>query len=335
MALLVQVIPRDTPSTGGNATSAARVASGLKHFGWTVVTRREGENLPAGDVVLAWNAVTVGLRLIAAGIEPARIITVWTGTDLWDGVNQNPEIGHDLADVAGHVTFTADARERVLTVLPQAAERIWVIPPGVDDTTFQPGPVLADDRPVALWAGGMRSVKRPEWAIALGDAVRARGIPLELWMVGPIREAEAGQQVYRLAASRPWVRVWGEVDHARMPELYCRSTVVLNTSRSEGVSNALMEAMACGACVIATRIPGNAAVIDDGRTGWLFGNVAEGADRIWRAVSHRRRRHLIGLAARHWIQKTHGAKPEAAAYAHVLGRVITLFDGPMAENRPE
>ena len=48
-------------------------------------------------------------------------------------------------------------------------------------------------------------------------------------------------------------------------------------SLSEGLSNSLMEAMACGCCAVASRTGGNIELVTDGRTGWLFepGNAAE------------------------------------------------------------
>ncbi len=41
-------------------------------------------------------------------------------------------------------------------------------------------------------------------------------------------------------------------------------------SRTEALSNALMEAMACGCCPIASRVGGNPELIDDGENGLLF-----------------------------------------------------------------
>src|SRR5439155_9534272 len=43
-------------------------------------------------------------------------------------------------------------------------------------------------------------------------------------------------------------------------------------SVSEALSNALMEAMACGCACIASRVGGNCELIEDGATGLLFEN---------------------------------------------------------------
>jgi glycosyltransferase involved in cell wall biosynthesis len=61
---------------------------------------------------------------------------------------------------------------------------------------------------------------------------------------------------------------------------------VLNTSESEGLSNALVEAMRCGALCIARRIDGNAALLTHLNTGVLFDSPAECVDvidRAWRS----------------------------------------------------
>jgi glycosyltransferase involved in cell wall biosynthesis len=53
-------------------------------------------------------------------------------------------------------------------------------------------------------------------------------------------------------------------------------------SRSEALSNALMEAMACGCCPVASRVGGNPELVENGRNGLLFevDNVADLASRL-------------------------------------------------------
>lgn len=326
MPNVVHVIPRDTPETGGNATSAERVARGIARTGgWNAAVYREGESLPSGAAIVAWNAVTVGRRLLEAGIDPTRLVVVWTGTDLWEGLDGIVDLVDALEPVRHHVVFTPDARERLVERAPTWADRITVIPPGVEDTLFRPDRAIFEtDPPVALIAGGIRSVKRTHWAIDLVDRVRAHGIPLDLWIVGPVREAEEMTRVADRAADRPWIRITGEIERDAMPEWYCRASVMLNTSRAEGVSNALMEAMACGVPVVASDIPGNRALIEDGRTGWLFANLDEGARVLKTMLKHPVRLQQAGHLSRQWIRENHGAEQEAAAYVGVLDRVAAL-----------
>ncbi|MDA8193537.1 MAG: glycosyltransferase [Thermaerobacter sp.] len=319
---ITSVIPRNTPTTGGNATSASRVASQLAAFGWTTTIIQEGAPLPPADLILAWNAVRVGERLIQNGVDPRSLVVVWTGTDLWENVEQDPGVLTRLDAVACHIVFTDEARERLLQRAPDWADRIRVITPGVEEEMFRPGRGIEVKPPMVLVAGGIRAVKRTHWAIELMDRVRSRGLALDLWLVGPMREAAETEEVTKRAATRPWVRLWGEVPRSAMPSLYCQATVVLNTSTSEGVSNALMEAMACGAAVVATRIPGNTALIEERRTGWLFDDVDEFEAVLRQVVSRRSWRLAVGQAARRQMAMEHGAFLEAARYAHVFGQQV-------------
>lgn len=316
---IVSVIPRDTPITGGNATSASRVASQLAAFGWATTIVREGDRIPHADVILAWNAIRVGGRLLDTGLDPRRIIAVWTGTDLWEGLTHGPHVLTRLEQVGTHIVFTESGRERLLERAPHWAGRIQVIAPGIEDTMFRLGHA-AEHSLVVLVAGGIRAVKRTHWAIDLVERARARGEALELWVAGPMRETEEVELVTERAATRPWVRLWGEVERSMMPSLYCQSAVVLNTSTVEGVSNALMEAMACGSAVVATRIPGNAALIKDGETGWLFADADEFDAVISRVVADKALRQQVGYTARKSMMTDHGALQEASMYAHVLGQ---------------
>ena len=55
-----------------------------------------------------------------------------------------------------------------------------------------------------------------------------------------------------------------------MAEWLSRIDIFVLPSRTEALSNALMEAMACSCCAIASRVGGNPELIDEGENGLLF-----------------------------------------------------------------
>jgi glycosyltransferase involved in cell wall biosynthesis len=70
-------------------------------------------------------------------------------------------------------------------------------------------------------------------------------------------------------------------------------------SLSEGLSNALMEAMACGCCVIASEVGGNPELVSDGTTGLLFPSQNRQAliDRLSEVLADPQRRRSLAAAA--------------------------------------
>ncbi|HEX4137094.1 MAG TPA: glycosyltransferase [Bryobacteraceae bacterium] len=70
-------------------------------------------------------------------------------------------------------------------------------------------------------------------------------------------------------------------------------------SLSEGLSNALMEAMACGCCVIASAVGGLPELVTDGTTGLLFPSRNKDAliERLSEVVDNTARRQALGVAA--------------------------------------
>jgi len=70
-------------------------------------------------------------------------------------------------------------------------------------------------------------------------------------------------------------------------------------SLSEGLSNALMEAMACGCCAVASNVGGNPELVTDGTTGLLFPSQDREAliERLTEVVDDAARRQTLGAAA--------------------------------------
>lgn len=97
----------------------------------------------------------------------------------------------------------------------------------------------------------------------------------------------------------------GQVDHIEMPEFLQRTTVHVHPSYFDNFPNAVIEAMALGKPVVASKVGGIPFIIDDGRTGFLCkaGDVNAFADNIIELLKNPHLRFEIGRNARQEVCK--------------------------------
>ena len=175
------------------------------------------------------------------------------------------------------------AIERELIVAGFPRDRIHCIPNGVptapeaDELDRQRArtalaeshPALATEpaTPVIVYTGRLHETKRLDALILAFDRVVASRPKARLWIVGegPQRNALA-RQIHdaNLAA---WCVLPGAFDN--VDDVLRAADVFVLPSREEGMSVALLEAMAARVPVVASDIPGNRALVDDGRHGLL------------------------------------------------------------------
>lgn len=94
-------------------------------------------------------------------------------------------------------------------------------------------------------------------------------------------------------------------------------------SRSEALSNALMEAMACGCAVVATRVGGNPELVEDGETGLLVapGDAGELASALRFLVENEPARARLAESAATFVRSRFSAE----ASAQHLGEIYEEF----------
>jgi glycosyltransferase involved in cell wall biosynthesis len=202
------------------------------------------------DVVYAHFLVPSGL-IAALGARAPLVVTAH-GRDVRN-IGALPGIAAATSLVvrrAATVVCVSDYLRRELeTKLPEARGKTEVVSSGVDLDMFavEPPPAQLDDvrAPRFLCVGALEERKN---VVRLAEAFAALGEgTLTYAGDGPLRERLEG---------RPNVRLLGRVPHAEIPRLLAESHVLAQPSLIEPLGQALLEAMAAGRSVVATRIGG-------------------------------------------------------------------------------
>jgi glycosyltransferase involved in cell wall biosynthesis len=111
---------------------------------------------------------------------------------------------------------------------------------------------------------------------------------------------------------------------SRVAEWLSRMDIFVLPSRSEALSNALMEAMACACCPVATALGGNPELIHDERNGLLFpvDDVAHLTALLRRLLSDPNLRQRLSTAASETIRSKFTFPQAAAAMREIYESVL-------------
>lgn len=156
-----------------------------------------------------------------------------------------------LRDAGQVICLTAAMRAEVIRRYRLPADRVSVVPTGVDPVAFPAGDA-ADRQPRELLVVG-RLAAQKNVRIAI-EAMRLLPADVVLRVIG---DGELQPELTRLAArlGLPNVRFAGRLPASELSAAYRRATAVLMPSLAEGLPLVLLEAMSAGAPVICSALP--------------------------------------------------------------------------------
>jgi len=243
---------------------------------------------------------------------------------------------------ADRLVANTDEEARQLAALYGAdPAKIWTVNPGVDLSTFRPGPAraarrrlgLPEEGQVIVFAGRIQPLKAPDVVLrAAADLIRGDpalagtltvafvGGPSGTGRADPDQLTEASQALGLGAV----VRVEPPCPQAELADWYRAATVVMVPSYSESFGLVAVEAQACGTPVVAASVGGLRTAVQEGVSGVLV----EGHDPARYAAALRRLFDSQALRAR----LSRGAVEHASRFGwgSTVDRLLTVYSGAMS-----
>lgn len=213
---------------------------------------------------------------------------------------------------------------------------VSIIPNGVDTERFKPAPQEIKeslrqqslDWPRGLsfiYAGRLAPEKRlGDFIGAFAEALKRTSVSAHFILAGEGPEEPGLRETAEKAGLlEKGVHFRGAVDELEQ-KIYPMADVFVLPSESEGLSNALLEAMSCGLAVIASRVGGTVQVVEDGQSGILFksGDREEMTRSIERLLRRPEDVHRMGVRAREIILAGYDLRRVASRYRELYGDKI-------------
>ncbi|MCP4614626.1 MAG: glycosyltransferase family 4 protein [Planctomycetes bacterium] len=213
-------------------------------------------------------------------------------------------------------------KNRALKFMPSA--KIDVIPNGVDTECFSPAQTDQQSQNIRLITVGRLSVtKRVEILIDAIDVLNKQGCKVSLKIVGGGQLLQKLKQIVTEKNLDNIIELTGRIDSEEMPQIYRQNDILISASKLEGMSNAMLEAMASGLPIIATRCEGTEELIAE--NGLVIENATaeEIAKAIKRLIDDRQLRNQMSIAARQKAEKLNWSSI-AYQYMQLYNRNYTM-----------
>jgi glycosyltransferase involved in cell wall biosynthesis len=222
------------------------------------------------DIVLSWAAHVAVYARWLRGVGPLRRIVNVRG-DLTVNSTSGAVARHvgwyrstfEKADlVVSNSRWSLKVLQQIGLKLPRSTVIFNIVPAPGRATAREPA-----ETPRIAAVGSLKPLKAYDVLLHSLGLLSAEGRKVELLLAGDGPERTRLKELAERLGLAERVRFLGDV--ADVPRLLASAHLLVHPSRSESLSNAILEAMAEGLPVIASAVGGNPEIVADGRSGLL------------------------------------------------------------------
>jgi glycosyltransferase involved in cell wall biosynthesis len=285
------------------------------------VIRKEKPDIVVVNKILFWSSlVTPILRLL--GHKPIVTVDALVGLTWWPRGFVPKMLAAIGAWVhawpvllcAKKVIFFHPQPRKVLRML-LISHKSSVVPTGIDEEPYRTREPFGDI--VITYTGRLESVKGVDDFLAASVPLKKEFPEISIQVVGWYKENHPLVEQYQRDVAFTGLR-------DDIPAILAKTDIFVLPSYSEGLSNALMEAMASGCACIASEVGGNRYLIENGISGFLFPPGDRGALRVHirRLIADAAKRESMGKAARKRIEKHFSWRVVEKRYRRLFEEVL-------------
>lgn len=204
-------------------------------------------------------------------------------------------------------------------------DRTVVIRPAVDPDFFAPPATVAKAPPFRIaMTGALIWLKGYDYALLALSRLAQSGVDAFLTIVGEGPERDRVEYAVEQLQLKDRVQLAGSLPPEGVRNILHSSHIFLLASLSEGISNVVLEAMACGLPIVTTDAGGMKEVVHDGVEGVVVPKRSPEAiaEAIGRLCSDPGLRSRMGAAGRESVVREHTLEEQAKSFVSLYGRVV-------------
>lgn len=231
------------------------------------------------DIVQAQFIGVPGYLGAASGFHP--LVLIARGSDILIMPKQNPMyrfLTKQALKRADCIICVSSALKEEVIRLGALKNKVEIAPAGVDTEEFSPGlrnemllrMLEIDDSPVVISTRSLKPIYDVETLIKAIPLILAEIPQAKFVVAGTGEQEDYLKELARDLGVANNTKFIGWVPRTEVPKYLSSADIYVSTSLSDGTSNSLLEAMACGLAPVVTDIPANRPWIKDEENGFLF-----------------------------------------------------------------